>query len=72
MTVKDMVVLRFLQICNERKIKTNELATRSGVTPSTIYSMMDESRRNLSIIPIKQLCDGPDIPLGDFFSTPEF
>ncbi len=72
MTVKDAVVLRFQQICDQRGIKTNELANISGVTPSTVYSMMDVSRRDLSIITIKKLCDGLDMTLGEFFSTPEF
>ena len=72
MTVKDAVVCRFQQICTERGIKTNELANISGITPSTVYSMMDSSRRDLSIITIKKLCDGLDITLGEFFSTPEF
>ena len=71
MTVKDAVVFRFQQICNQRGITTNELANLSGVTPSTVYSMMDASRRDLSIITIKKLCDGLDITLGEFFSTPE-
>ena len=71
MTVKDAVVFRFQQICNQRGITTNELANLSGVTPSTVYSMMDSSRRDLSIITIKKLCDGLDITLGEFFSTPE-
>ena len=72
MAVKDAVVQRFQQICSQRGIKTNELATMSGVTPSTVYSMMENSRRDLSIITIKKLCDGLDMTLGEFFSTPEF
>ena len=72
MTVKDAVVYRFQQICDQRGIKTNELANLSGVTPSTVYSMMDSRRRDLSIITIKKLCDGLDVSLGEFFSTPEF
>ena len=72
MTVKDAVVKRFAEICAERKIKTNELANISGVTPSTVYSMMDEKRRDVSIVVIKKLCDGLEISLGEFFSTPEF
>jgi len=72
MMVKDAVVQRFRQICDQRGIRSNELATLSGVTPSTVYSMMDSHRRDLSIITIKKLCDGLDITLGEFFSTPEF
>lgn len=72
MSVKDAVADRFKELCNERKIKINELATLSGVTPSTAYSMMDKTRRDISIITIKKFCDGLEITLGEFFSTPEF
>ena len=64
--------MRFQELCADRGMKPNELANRSGVTPSTVYSMMDESRRDLSIITIKKLCDGLDVTLGEFFSTEEF
>ena len=72
MSVKDAVVSRFREICEQRGIKPNELANLSGVTPSTVYSMMDSDRRDLSIITIKKLCDGLGITLGDFFSTKDF
>ena len=70
--VKDTVVARFAQICQERKITLNELAVRSGVTPSTVYSMFEEKRRDVSIVTIKKLCDGLDISLKEFFSLLEF
>lgn len=72
MGVKDVVVARFAELCRERNIKINELAYRSGVTPSTAYSMMDCKRRDVSIVTVKKFCDGLDITLGEFFSTPEF
>ena len=72
MSVKDIVAERFKEICNERNISLNELATRSGVTPSTAYSMMDKNRRDISVITVKKFCDGLDITLGEFFSTPAF
>lgn len=72
MAVKDVVAERFRMICKERGIKANELANRSGVTPSTVYSLLDSRRRDVSIITIKKLCDGLEISLGEFFSTPEF
>ena len=72
MNVKDVVAERFKNLCEERSIKLNELANLSGVTPSTAYSMMDVNRRDVSITTIKKFCDGLDITLGEFFSTPEF
>ena len=72
MGVKDAVTARFEAICRERRMAVNELAARSGVTPSSVYSMLDPSRRNISIVLIKKLCDGLDMSLKDFFSGPEF
>lgn len=72
MTVKNVVVNRFRVLCDQRGIKPNELATQSGVTPSTVYSMIDGRRKDVSIVTIKKLCDGLGIKLGEFFSTPEF
>lgn len=72
MNVKDAVANRFINLCNERNIRINELATLSGVTPSTAYSMMDKRRRDISIVTIKKFCDGLEITLGEFFSTLEF
>lgn len=72
MDIKDAIVERFLQLCNEKGWKINELANISGVTPSTAYSMMNKSRRDISIRTIKKFCDGLEITLGDFFSTKTF
>ena len=72
MSVKDVVAERFKSLCQQKNIKINELANLSGVTPSTAYSMLDESRRDVSITTIKKFCDGLEITLGEFFSTPEF
>jgi DNA-binding Xre family transcriptional regulator len=72
MTVKDAVSKRFKDLCNQKGIKINELATRSGVTPSTVYSMLDPKRREISITTIKKLCDGLEMTLGEFFSTSDF
>ena len=58
MDVKDVVVKRFNELCRERNMRINELANISGVTPSTAYSMMDKSRRDVSIRTIKKFCDG--------------
>ncbi len=72
MGIKAAVTARFRNICRERAMSMNELAGCSGVTPSSVYSMMDPSRKNVSIVLIKKLCDGLDISLGEFFSGAEF
>lgn len=72
MSVKDAVANRFVALCREKGIRVNELANISGVTPSTAYSMLDPKRRDVSIITIKKFCDGLNISLAEFFSSPEF
>ena len=70
--MKEAIVKRFQQLCRERDIKYNELATLSGVTPSTVYSMMDSHRKDVSVITVKKLCDGLEISIPDFFNDPLF
>lgn len=72
MSIKDAIVIRLQKICKQRQIRYNELATRSGVTPSTVYSLMSESRRDLSVITLKKLCDGLDMTITDFFDDDIF
>ncbi len=72
MSIKDAVVMRFQELFETRNIRPNELANMSGVTPSTVYSMLDSRRRDLSIITIKKLCDGLNVSLEEFFSSQIF
>lgn len=70
--IKDAIVARINEICNQRNINYNELATLAGVTPSTVYSMMDETRRDLSVITVKKLCDGLEVEIPEFFASEIF
>lgn len=72
MYVKDAVVIRFQELCKERHMALNELATLSGVTPSSVYSMINPNRRELRISLIKKLCDGLEISLAEFFTAEVF
>ena len=63
---------RILQLCKERNITLSKLATLSAVSPSSIKSILYGKSMNPKILTIKKLCDGLDITLGEFFSTPEF
>lgn len=72
MNVKDLVVFRVQELCRERNMTTNELAVLCGITPSTLYSMMDPTRRDISIHTVKKICDGLEMTLQDFFATDAF
>lgn len=72
MSVKDAVAQRIKGLCEQRGITPNSLANISGVTPSTVYSLLDPSRREISVSTVKKLCDGLEMTLGEFFAAPMF
>lgn len=72
MNTKEAIAQRILGLCDERHIAVNELAGISGISPSTVYSILNEKSQNPGTVTIKKLCDGLGITLGEFFGTPEF
>ena len=70
--MKDAIVERFRKLCLEQGISYTELARRAGVTPSTVYSMMQPERRDVSAITVKKLCDGLDLCIADFYNCELF
>ena len=61
-----------LQLCGEREISINRLATICALPPSSIKNILYGKSQNPKLITIKMICDGLGITLGEFFSTPEF
>lgn len=72
MNLKYAVEQRILALCSEHNFNPNSLAVHCGIDPSTIYSILGVKSKNPSITTIKKICDGFDITLGEFFSSPEF
>lgn len=72
MNTKEAVASRIIELCNERNIATNALANISGVSPSTVYSMLNEKSQNPGVVSVKKLCDGFGITLREFFNSPLF
>ena len=72
MTVGEAVRQRIIQLCQERDISINKLSSISGVTQSTVNNIVSGRNNSTTVSTIKKLCDGLEITLGQFFSTPEF
>lgn len=72
MRTKEAVAQRILELCRERNIAVNALANVSGVSPSTIYSMLNQKSQNPGVVSIKKLCDGFEITVRQFFDSPMF
>lgn len=69
MNAKEAVAQRILELCEKRNIAVNALASLSGVSPSTVYSMLNEKSQNPGVVSIKKLCDGLEISLREFFDS---
>jgi len=63
---------RILQLCDERNLTINKLATMSALSPSSVKNIFYGKSKDPKILTIKKLCDGLEITLGEFFNTPEF
>ena len=72
MNAKQAVSARILALCKQRGIAINALANSAGISPSTIYSILNTKSMNPGIVTIKQICDGIDISLREFFDSPIF
>ena len=63
---------RILELCGERDISINKLATISALPPSSIKNILYGKSQNPKLLTIKMICDGLGITLGDFFEAPVF
>ena len=72
MDTVNAVKFRIMQLCDERDISINRLATICALPPSSIKNILYGKSQNPKLLTIKMICDGLDITLGEFFSTPEF
>ncbi len=72
MRVCEVTAQRIRDLCKERGITPNGLSYISGVSQSTIKSILNGESQNPGIATIKKLCDGLNITIGEFFSTEDF
>ena len=72
MDTREVIVFRIRQLCKERGITPNALSNLAGISQATVKSILNGESRNPGTVTIKKLCDGLEITLAEFFSTPEF
>lgn len=72
MRICEVTAQRIRDLCKERGITPNGLSYISGVSQSTIKSILNGESLNPGIATIKKLCDGLNITIGEFFSTEDF
>ena len=72
MLIKEAVEKRIIELCKQKSIAINALANISGVSPSTVYSILNEKSQNPGVCSIKKICDGLDISIREFFNNDLF
>ncbi len=72
MNIGNAVRLRILELCNENNITVNKLATVCGITQSTLNNIINGRNNSTTVSTIKKICDGLNIEIIDFFSSPLF
>ena len=68
----DAVKIRILRLCEQRNMSINRLATVCALPPSSVKNILYGKSQNPKLLTIKMICDGLEMTLGEFFSTPEF
>ena len=66
MSISNAVAERILQLCKDKNITVNKLATLSAVTQSTVNDIVNMKSKNIGIVTLKKLCDGLQINIAEF------
>ncbi len=72
MDTREAIANRIRELCKEHNMTPNGLSYIAAVPQATIKSILNGESKNPGTVTIKKLCDGFEITLGEFFSTPEF
>ncbi len=68
MRVAEAIARRILNLCEERNISINKLALMSGLTQSTVQSIIGGKSKNPKILTVVRICDSLNIKLEEFFA----
>ena len=72
MSIGEAVKLRIQELCRERGITLNKLATLCGMTQSTLNNIISRPHQCPTVATVKKICDGLEISIVSFFDCPLF
>ena len=72
MKLEEAITKRIFELCNERNITPNKLATLAGMPAGSLKSIFYGKSKNPGTRTILNLCQAVDISLFDFFNSPLF
>ena len=72
MKLEEAITKRIYDLCNERNITPNKLATLAGMPSGTLKSIFYGKSKNTGTRTILDLCQALNISLFEFFDDPMF
>ena len=72
MNIGEAVKLRIIELCKDNNITINKLSTLCGITQSTLNNLVSGRNNSTTVSTIKKICDGLELNIIDFFSSPLF
>ena len=72
MNLQDAIILRIEQLCLEKNMTKYDLFKNSGVPQTTLTSIKKKRSGSLKLITLYSICEGFNISLEEFFSSPLF
>ena len=71
MTYSDAIIKRLTEICRERKITINKLATLSGITRSTMRDLMTGKTKNPKLKTLHKIAIGLNMTVSELLDFKE-
>lgn len=72
MNIGNAVRMRILELCRQHDITLNKLSTVCGITQSTLNNIVSGRNNSTTVSTVKKICDGLEITILDFFTSPLF
>ena len=72
MKLEEAITKRILNLCDERQITPNKLATLAGLPSATVRCIFYGRSKNPGTRTLLDICQALDITLFDFFNSPLF
>lgn len=71
MTYSDVIIMRLKDLCAQKGFTVNKLATRSGITQSTVENLMSGKTKNPKLKTLHRLSIGLDMTVSELLDFPE-
>lgn len=72
MSIRDAIRQRILDLCEANHMTINKLALESGLTQSTLNSIINTGSNNPTLATISKICAGLRITVREFFDDDLF